>query len=124
MRHSRHSHASRQVDSGANLKVVSEIFFGTPQLFIHIRLHPGGAETTAQRGAGGAAMNRIFLGPIAGELHGFLQFKRSLGYRYRRAESACANSTSSSPAMPAKIQDGNLIAPPSLGCRASPNASQ
>ena len=33
-------------------------------------------------------MNRIFLGPIAGELHGFLQFKRSLGYRYRRAEFA------------------------------------
>jgi hypothetical protein len=33
-------------------------------------------------------MNRIFLGPIAGELHVFLQFKRSLGYRYRRAESA------------------------------------
>lgn len=33
-------------------------------------------------------MNRIFLGPIAGELHGFLQFKRSLGYGYRRAEFA------------------------------------
>jgi len=33
-------------------------------------------------------MNKIFLSPIAGELHGFLQFKRSLGYEYRRAESA------------------------------------
>lgn len=31
-------------------------------------------------------MNKIFHGPIAGELHGFLQFKRSLGYGYRRAE--------------------------------------
>src|SRR5580700_9946284 len=33
-------------------------------------------------------MNKIFHGPIAGELHGFLQFKRSLGYGYRRAEFA------------------------------------
>jgi integrase len=33
-------------------------------------------------------MNRIFLSPIAGELHGFLRFKRSLGYGYRRAEFA------------------------------------
>ena len=33
-------------------------------------------------------MNKIFHGPIAGELHGFLQFKRSLGYRYERAEFA------------------------------------
>lgn len=31
-------------------------------------------------------MNKIFHGPVAGELHGFLQFKRSLGYRYLRAE--------------------------------------
>jgi integrase/recombinase XerD len=33
-------------------------------------------------------MNKIFHGPIAGELSGFLQFKRSLGYGYRRAEFA------------------------------------
>ena len=33
-------------------------------------------------------MNKIFLSPIAGELHSFLQFKRSLGYGYRRAESS------------------------------------
>jgi integrase len=33
-------------------------------------------------------MNRIFHSPIAGELSGFLQFKRSLGYGYRRAEFA------------------------------------
>jgi hypothetical protein len=33
-------------------------------------------------------MNRIFHGPIAGELSGFLLFKRSLGYGYRRAEFA------------------------------------
>lgn len=33
-------------------------------------------------------MNKIFHSPIAGELHGFLQFKRSLGYRYGRAEFA------------------------------------
>ena len=33
-------------------------------------------------------MNEIFHGPIAGELSGFLQFKRSLGYGYRRAEFA------------------------------------
>jgi integrase len=33
-------------------------------------------------------MNKTFFGPIAGELHGFLQFKRSLGYGYRRAEFA------------------------------------
>jgi integrase/recombinase XerD len=33
-------------------------------------------------------MNKIFISPIAGELHGFLQFKRSLGYGYRRAECA------------------------------------
>jgi len=33
-------------------------------------------------------MNKIFHGPVAGELHGFLQFKRSLGYRYGRAEFA------------------------------------
>lgn len=32
-------------------------------------------------------MNTIFLSPIAGELHGFLQLKRSLGYGYTRAES-------------------------------------
>ena len=31
-------------------------------------------------------MNNIFCGPIAAELHGFLQFKRDLGYGYRRAE--------------------------------------
>ncbi len=31
-------------------------------------------------------MNRIFESSIAGDLHGFLQFKRSLGYRYARAE--------------------------------------
>ena len=33
-------------------------------------------------------MNNIFHGPIAGELQGFLQFKRSLGYRYMRPEFA------------------------------------
>lgn len=33
-------------------------------------------------------MNKIFRSPIAGELHGFLQFKRSLGYGYLRAEFA------------------------------------
>lgn len=33
-------------------------------------------------------MNKIFRSPIAGELHGFLQFKRSLGYGYGRAEFA------------------------------------
>jgi integrase/recombinase XerD len=31
-------------------------------------------------------MNAIFHGPLAEELHGFLQFKRSLGYRYLRPE--------------------------------------
>lgn len=31
-------------------------------------------------------MNNIFSGPVAGELLGFLQFKRSLGYGYMRAE--------------------------------------
>ena len=31
-------------------------------------------------------MNSIFCGPIATELHDFLQFKRDLGYGYRRAE--------------------------------------
>ena len=31
-------------------------------------------------------MNTIFQGPVAGELHAFLQFKRSLGYGYMRAE--------------------------------------
>ena len=31
-------------------------------------------------------MNNIFHGPIATELLGFLQFKRDLGYGYRRAE--------------------------------------
>jgi integrase/recombinase XerD len=33
-------------------------------------------------------MNKIFRGPIAGELHGFLEFKRSLGFGYERAEFA------------------------------------
>jgi integrase/recombinase XerD len=33
-------------------------------------------------------MNKIFKSSIAGDLHGFLQFKRSLGYRYARAEYA------------------------------------
>jgi integrase len=33
-------------------------------------------------------MNKVFHGPLAGELHGFLQFKRSLGYGYARAEFA------------------------------------
>jgi len=33
-------------------------------------------------------MNKIFHGPIAGELHGFLEFKRSLGFGYGRAEFA------------------------------------
>lgn len=33
-------------------------------------------------------MNKIFLSPIAGELYRFLQFKRSLGYGYRRGEFA------------------------------------
>jgi len=31
-------------------------------------------------------MNRIFESSIAGDLHGFLKFKRSLGFRYARAE--------------------------------------
>jgi integrase/recombinase XerD len=31
-------------------------------------------------------MNNFFCGPIAAELRGFLQFKRDLGYGYRRAE--------------------------------------
>ncbi len=31
-------------------------------------------------------MTNIFQGPTAGELHAFLQFKRSLGYGYLRAE--------------------------------------
>ena len=31
-------------------------------------------------------MNNIFQGPAAGDLHAFLQFKRSLGYGYMRAE--------------------------------------
>ena len=31
-------------------------------------------------------MKRIFCGPVARELDGFLQFKRSFGYRYSRAE--------------------------------------
>ncbi len=33
-------------------------------------------------------MSKIFHGPIAGELHGFLEFKRSLGFGYARAEFA------------------------------------
>jgi integrase/recombinase XerD len=33
-------------------------------------------------------MNKIFHGPIAGELRGFLEFKRSLGFGYGRAEFA------------------------------------
>lgn len=33
-------------------------------------------------------MNKIFHGPLADELEGFLRFKRSLGYRYGRAEFA------------------------------------
>src|SRR6516162_7697615 len=33
-----------------------------------------------------ATMNKVFSGPLAGELFGFLQFKRSLGYGYTRAE--------------------------------------
>jgi hypothetical protein len=33
-------------------------------------------------------LNNVFHGPVAGELHGFLQFKRSLGYGYARAEFA------------------------------------
>ena len=33
-------------------------------------------------------MNNIFYGPIAGELQGFLEFKRSLGFGYERAEFA------------------------------------
>ena len=33
-------------------------------------------------------MNKIFQGPIAGELHGFLEFKRGLGFGYGRAEFA------------------------------------
>jgi integrase/recombinase XerD len=33
-------------------------------------------------------MNKIFHGPVAGELHGFLEFKRGLGFGYRRAEFA------------------------------------
>ena len=33
-------------------------------------------------------MNKIFHGPIAGELHGFLEFKRGLGFGYGRAEFA------------------------------------
>jgi hypothetical protein len=33
-------------------------------------------------------MNIIFQGPLAGELHTFLEFKRSLGFGYGRAEFA------------------------------------
>jgi integrase/recombinase XerD len=33
-------------------------------------------------------MNKSFHGPVAGELHRFLQFKRSLGFGYKRAEFA------------------------------------
>ena len=32
--------------------------------------------------------NKLFHGPVAGELHTFLQFKRSLGFGYLRAEFA------------------------------------
>jgi hypothetical protein len=31
-------------------------------------------------------MTKGYHSPVAGELHGFLQFKRSLGYPYQRAE--------------------------------------
>jgi hypothetical protein len=31
-------------------------------------------------------MNKIFHGPVAAELHAFLDFKRSLGYGYMRGE--------------------------------------
>src|ERR1039458_1404941 len=51
-------------------------------------LRKSGVDASSWGRATGAAMNKIFHGPVAGELHGFLQFKRSLGYGYARAEFA------------------------------------
>jgi integrase/recombinase XerD len=76
----RHSHATRQVDAGANIKIVSDIL-GHRSVLRACR-----AEAATRSGLAGAAMNRIFKSAIAGDLQGFLQFKRSLGYRYARAE--------------------------------------
>jgi integrase len=81
----RHSHASRQIDSGANVKVVSDILghrsSSSTSVYVRVAL-----KRSSGCGPPGAAMNNIFQGPVAGELHAFLQFKRSLGYGYMRAE--------------------------------------
>jgi hypothetical protein len=69
-------------------------------------------------------MNKIFLSPIAGELHSFLQFKRSLGYGYRRAESSLREFDKFLSGYAGKDPKCNLNAPSSLGCRVSPFASQ
>jgi len=81
----RHAHASRQIDAGANLKVVSEILghrsCSSTSVYVRVRV-----EATSRRRPSGAAMTKSFHSPVAGELHGFLQFKRSLGYPYQGAE--------------------------------------
>ncbi len=85
----RHSHASRQIDSGANVKVVvAEEHSRSPQFVFHLCLRARSVETSSGCGLPGAAMNNIFEGPAgAGELHAFLRpAKRSLGYGYMRVE--------------------------------------
>ena len=64
-------------------------------------------------------MNNIFGGPIAAELLGFLQFKRDLGYGYRRAEFTLREFDRFLIKYVAKTAVGNWIKPRSVGYRAS-----
>jgi len=72
-RHRRHSHASRQVDSGANLKIVSEILghrsSSSTSVYVRVTL-----KRLRAVGLTVPIMNTIFHGPLADELKTFLLF--------------------------------------------------
>jgi hypothetical protein len=57
-------------------------------------------------------------------LHGFLQFKRSLGYGYRRAEFALREFDQFLISYAGKDRNGSLIGLPLLGCPVSQTGSR
>jgi integrase len=81
----RHSHSSRQIDSGASIKVVSDILGhrSASSTSVYVRVALKRLRTV---GLPVLAMSQVFQSSIAGELNGFLRFKRSLGYGYKRGE--------------------------------------
>ena len=114
----RHSHASRQVDSGANLKVVSEILghrsSSSTSVYIRVamkRLRGVDCRCRDEQDLPGSDCRRVARLPSV---------QAESGYGYGRAEFALREFDRFLSGLPGKIRGGNLIAPPSLGCRVSP----